>query len=103
MAPVHAGTVRYLREKGLWGPANERRQAFYTAIQDAYAVAWEAALARADRNGVKVAGDNPAWAELWQKLRIESGLPDLKLLDDSEITRGLSRFGPAVKPDKKRT
>jgi hypothetical protein len=76
--PCHDGLVQYLKEKGDWTPARERRQAENVVTVDRYCAAFRAALMAADRQGVEVRPDNPAWARSWQETIKREGLPALR-------------------------
>jgi uncharacterized protein len=89
MAPVHAGTLRYLDEKGLWTDALARRQAYNGRLLDLYCAAWGQALDRAGTRAVTAAADNPAWIQLWHEVKAEINLPRLRRRSDAETSEGL--------------
>ncbi len=66
-APFHPGAVRYLTEVGVWTDAdeawNQARVARITAVQEA----WNAAVARADEDGIS----SKNWPEFWANYRAE--------------------------------
>jgi TRAP-type uncharacterized transport system substrate-binding protein len=93
LAPVHEGTVKYFREKKLWSPANELRQAYNLKVQDRYCDAWKNALAKADATGVQVSSTNPAWLKLWQDLKKDLRLPPIRLMTDGEIADAMKATG----------
>ena len=88
MAPVHAGTVRYLKAKGLWTAAGDARQEYNQRLISWYRDLWEQAISRADREGIEVAGANPAWASLWAGCKKEARVPRYRLMNDEEIEAG---------------
>lgn len=67
--PVHDGTIRYLKEKGKWTPAdaawNEKNQELLAR----YIKTYKAAIAAADERNIKVAPDNKEWVELWESFK----------------------------------
>jgi hypothetical protein len=85
LAPVHGGTVRYLKEKGLWQPEHEARQAFNLRQEAAYLDAWADARARAAARNVPVSLENPDWRRLWEQVRVKYGLLPHLPRSDAEI------------------
>lgn len=73
--PCHEGLIRYLREKGLWTEAHERRQAHNIVILDVYIKAYAEAIALADEAGIEVSPVNTAWIDLWENYKLSQGLP----------------------------
>jgi hypothetical protein len=66
-APFHPGAVLYLKEVGVWTDAdeawNEARTARIAAVQEA----WDAAVAKADADGIS----SKEWPEFWAAFRAE--------------------------------
>lgn len=73
--PLHPGTVRYLREKGLWTPEMERRQQAAIRLVDQYATLYERAveLARARRISTDPASE--AWQRFWRDFLAQNRVP----------------------------
>jgi len=67
--PLHEGTVRYLKEKGLWTPTAEERRQYNIDLLDQYIEAWNDALLDADTKGIEVNPKNKEWLELWYSYR----------------------------------
>jgi len=89
VAPIHAGTARYLEEKGLWTKADDARQEYNLKLMTWYCELWDAALARADAKGITVGSANAAWTRLWADCKKEAGIPGYRLMTDAEIQGGL--------------
>jgi len=89
LAPVHQGTVEYLKEKGFWTAADERRQTYNLWLMDRYCQAWEQALALADDMGIEVKPENPEWVTFWSDYKALIRMPSYKFMDDKEISRAL--------------
>jgi hypothetical protein len=77
--PIHAGTVKYLEEKGLWTPAHEARRQQNIELIDKYEKAHKAAIAMADEQKIEVDPANEEWNELWENYKIELNLPVYKM------------------------
>jgi len=73
--PLHPGTVRYLREKGLWTPEMERRQQAAVRLVDQYVTLYERAveLARARRISTDPASE--AWQRFWRDFLAQNRVP----------------------------
>lgn len=67
MAPIHPGTIRYLKEKNLWEAADDQRQSFNLWQEENYMGAWDRARSRAAASGTEISLDNPAWRNLWKE------------------------------------
>jgi TRAP-type uncharacterized transport system substrate-binding protein len=91
-APIHLGTIRYLREKGMWSEADEARQKYNLWLNNAYIKVYTDAMNMAKQKGLKIAPDNKAWVQLWRDYKKESGLPKVKIMTDDQITAGLRKI-----------
>jgi TRAP-type uncharacterized transport system substrate-binding protein len=69
--PVHEGTVRYLKEIGIWTEADDARQEYSINLLDMYIDAYAAAIAEADASGIEVDPTNEEWASLWVEYQNE--------------------------------
>jgi TRAP transporter TAXI family solute receptor len=78
VVPIHEGTIRYLKELGLWTAADDKRQAYNVALFDQYIAAFNAALAQANEEKIKVVPDNEQWMALWEEHK--AALPDFKVI-----------------------
>jgi hypothetical protein len=67
--PIHDGTVKYLKEKGMWTADDTTMRDWSIELQDRYIEAYEAAIATADEKGIKVRPDNEEWVELWESYK----------------------------------
>jgi hypothetical protein len=75
--PVHEGTIRYLKELGLWTAAHDARQAENIALIDLYIEEYQEAIELADDQGITVSPDNEEWSKFWTIRRM--GLPQFLL------------------------
>ncbi len=89
MAPVHDGTIKYLREIGMWSSADEARQVYNQKLMDWYCELWDMAVSEAGRRGIEVNHDNVIWTQLWNEIRNASRVPRYRQMTDEEIERGL--------------
>jgi hypothetical protein len=73
--PLHDGTVKYLKEKGLWTDAHEKRRQQQIELIDQYIEAYQTAIDTADEKEINVNPTNEEWLELWTNYKKELGLP----------------------------
>lgn len=90
--PVHEGTIRYLREKGMWSDADDRRQVYNLWLSVQYITAYDEAIAMADEKGIEVTPGNPEWQELWSDYKIEKKIPKYRIMEDEEIELELTKL-----------
>jgi hypothetical protein len=90
--PLHAGTIRYLREKNLWTAQDERRQEYNTRLMRLYNQAYADAVVKADAAKVDVNPRNAKWLEFWANHKVQSGLPRLRIMTDAEIAADLPKL-----------
>jgi len=90
--PVHEGTIRYLKEVGMWTAADDARQKYNVSLVTRYTEAYETAIAKADKEGISVNPKNKDWTELWSNYKKEIGLPRFRILSDEEITAELAKL-----------
>jgi TRAP-type uncharacterized transport system substrate-binding protein len=74
--PIHAGTIRYLKEKGVWSATDQERQDFNEKIFKKYIENFDMAVAEAESKGIKAVPDNKEWLSIWEKHKAE--LPAIK-------------------------
>ncbi len=67
--PIHDGTIRYLKEKGMWTAKDDARQKYNMDLLDKYIKAYKAAVAEADKKEIKIGIKNPQWVELWDSYK----------------------------------
>jgi TRAP transporter TAXI family solute receptor len=79
MIPVHDGLIKYLKEKNLWTPAHDKRQATNIAAVTAWCNAYPEAIKLADSKGIKIDPTNEAWMNFWQDYQKEKHLPKIGL------------------------
>jgi TRAP transporter TAXI family solute receptor len=90
--PFHEGSIRYLKEKGMWDAANDNRQEYNIKVIDMYIDAYQDALQMAREKKMKVSPENKDWIGLWENHKKELGLPPLGLKSDTEIREALKAF-----------
>jgi TRAP transporter TAXI family solute receptor len=63
--PIHDSTIKYLKEQGKWQAADDTRNQNNIDIVTMYEEAYTAAIAEADKQGIKVTPENEEWINLW--------------------------------------
>jgi len=76
--PIHEGTVRYLKEVGMWTDANETRQQQNIDLLTKWVDAYQTAIEMADDKGIPVSAESDAWFELWTEYRDSLSYPSFK-------------------------
>jgi len=74
--PLHEGTIRYLKEKGLWTDAHEVRNQANIEKLTKWAEAYEAAIDEAGEKSIQVHPNDEDWIELWENYKKELDLPE---------------------------
>lgn len=67
--PIHDGTIEYLKQKGMWTSADDARQEDNLRLLSRYVNAYKAAIAEADKKGIKVDPTNNDWMNLWGEFK----------------------------------
>jgi hypothetical protein len=67
--PFHSGTIKYLKEKGIWTAEDDTWNEGQLELMDRYEEAWEAATEEALSNNIKIERDNEEWLDLWDSYR----------------------------------
>ncbi len=65
--PLHRATIKYLKEKGMWTAADDKRQAYNKNLFNRYIQAFDAALKEADNKGERATPKNEDWLKIWKK------------------------------------
>lgn len=76
LQPLHEGTIRYLKEKGVWTDKHQVRQDKLVALAKARAQAYAEAVAEAQKQGLKVEPGNEAWMKFWTDFRAKRGMSE---------------------------
>ncbi|MCB1618303.1 MAG: ABC transporter substrate-binding protein, partial [Pseudomonadales bacterium] len=76
LQPLHEGTIRYLKEKGIWTDAYQARQDKIVALAKKRADAYAKAVAAAGEKGIKVEPGNEAWVNFWKDYRAQNGMSE---------------------------
>lgn len=73
LSPLHEGTIRYLKEKELWKPEYEKRQAALVKLAQARVKLYKDALEAATDKGLSTVPGNKQWVALWEEFRKKDG------------------------------
>ena len=76
--PLHKGTIKYLKEKGMWSAKDDKRQAYNANLWDRYVNAYKAALADAKKKKIKTDPRNEEWVKLWRSYKKD--IPKIKVM-----------------------
>lgn len=74
LQPMHEGAIRYLKEKNLWKDAHQARQDRLVALAGDRVKGFQAAVAAAEKQGIKVEPGNEAWNTFWTEYRKANGM-----------------------------
>jgi len=72
--PVHEGTIKYLKEIGLWTADDENRQAYNQDLLNQYIDAYADAIKKAEAQGLKIDPENDVWIQFWTDYKAEIGI-----------------------------
>ena len=75
--PLHEGTIKYLKEKGLWTADDEKRQVKNVELVGKYAKAYQAAIKDAEAKKIKISPSDEKWTQLWAERKKELKLPSI--------------------------
>ncbi len=90
--PIHDGSIKYLKEKGVWTADDDARQEYNLRLLQPYIDAWDKALDRAAKQGIKVSPESVEFAELWSSVKKELGMPGYRTMDSEQIKEGLAQL-----------
>ena len=76
--PLHGGTIRYLKDRGMWTASDDKRQAYNENLWDQYVNAYKAALADAKKKKIKTDPRNEEWVKLWRSHKKD--IPKIKVM-----------------------
>ena len=76
--PLHTGTIKFLKEKGIWTSADDKRQTYNKNLFNRYIEAFGAAVAEADKKKIKATPNNEEWLNVWAKHKRD--IPRLKVM-----------------------
>ncbi|MFA5316776.1 MAG: hypothetical protein WC369_05075 [Dehalococcoidales bacterium] len=82
--PLHEGLIEYLKDKGLWTNANERRNNNNIDLVTRYCDANQKAIEMADDKRIWVSSKNPEWLDFWENYKKELNLPRFKMFINLE-------------------
>jgi len=74
--PIHPGTIRYLKEKGLWKDKFERQNNFNINLSKKYIDTFRDAVGAAEKNGMTVAPDNKEWVAFLVQYKKDHGITE---------------------------
>lgn len=78
--PCHDGLIKYLKEKGRWSAAHEKRHKENIATVAGYCDATEKATKLADEKGIVISATDPEWVKLWGDYKQAQGLGEIHYL-----------------------
>ena len=87
--PLHDGVVKYLKEKGVWSEAFEKRQQYNLKVFNGYSEGYKKTLAAAQSKNIPIDPGNAQWVDLWENYKKENKLPRITVLTDKEIEEAL--------------
>ena len=87
--PLHEGVIRYMKEIGKWGPADDVRQEYNVKLVDMYTDLYAQAIKKADQEGISVGPQNEDWMALWNEFKKKSGFPRFRIMSDEQIAAAL--------------
>jgi TRAP transporter TAXI family solute receptor len=73
--PLHEGTIKYLKEIGVWTEACDERQKQNVDLIGRYIEAYQSTIDLADVKGIRVNPENQEWIDLWENYKKEQDLP----------------------------
>ena len=76
--PLHRATINYLKEKGMWTAADDKRQAYNKNLFNRYIKAFDAAVAEADSKKIKAMPKNDEWLNIWAEHKKD--IPRIKVM-----------------------
>ena len=74
LQPMHEGAIRYLKEKGRWKDAYQKRQDQLVALAKKREQGYRAALQAAEKQGIAVDPGNEKWVAFWKDYRQRNGM-----------------------------
>ncbi|MCI5075102.1 TAXI family TRAP transporter solute-binding subunit [Oricola sp.] len=74
LQPLHDGAIKYLKEKGIWTDAHQARQDALVSLATERVALWQATLAEADAQGIKVSPESDEFKALWDKMKADAGV-----------------------------
>ncbi|WP_198174257.1 TAXI family TRAP transporter solute-binding subunit [Mesorhizobium xinjiangense] len=73
LQPLHAGAIRYLKEKGVWTDTFQARQDKLVELAQTRVALWQQTLDEAKEKGIDISPDSAEFAELWKAKREAAG------------------------------
>jgi TRAP-type uncharacterized transport system substrate-binding protein len=74
LQPLHEGAIRYLKEKGRWKPAYQKRQDQLVELAKKRESAYKAAMQAAEKQGIAIDPGNEKWVAFWKDYRARNGM-----------------------------
>jgi len=81
--PFHEGTIRYMKEMGLWTADDDIRQAYNLAKVQRYIDGYADALVKAEAQGIKIDPENTDWQSFWADYKTNNGLERFQIVRDT--------------------
>lgn len=67
--PIHPGTIRYLKEKGMWSAEDDAWNEKNKKLIREWVKAYDAAIAAADEKKIEINPKNEVWVDLWKSYK----------------------------------
>jgi hypothetical protein len=74
LQPMHEGTIRYLKDKGLWQGKFQDRQDKLVTLAKKRVAGYMAAVAAAKKAGIRIDPGNADWVKAWADHREKNGM-----------------------------
>jgi len=74
LQPLHEGAIRYLKEKGKWKDAHQKRQDQLVGLARKYENTYKNAMAAAGKKGIDIKPGSGPWASFWKEFRAANGI-----------------------------
>jgi TRAP-type uncharacterized transport system substrate-binding protein len=89
--PFHEGTVKYMKEKGLWTADDDIRQEYNFTKMKAYVDGYPDAIKKAEAAGIKIDAENADWQKFWADYKVANGLTPFHIIRDINEIKALMK------------
>lgn len=76
LQPLHDGTIRYLKEKGIWNDTYQARQDALVKLATDRVALWEETKAEAMEKGIDISPESEDFAALWEQKKADAGVTE---------------------------
>lgn len=74
LQPLHEGSIKYLKEQGVWTDAYQARQDKLVDMAETRVALWKETMAEAQDKSITISPDSAEFADLWKAKRDGSGV-----------------------------